>query len=75
MSPPLYIARPNSCASLLATVVLPTAGQPEITMLKLLLFFFFLAAIIYVRLGMLVLVTLDIMPLNANEDMKNQPHR
>jgi hypothetical protein len=56
-------------------VVLPTAGQPEITMLKLLLLFFFLAAIIYVRLGMLVLVTLDIMPLNANEVIKNQPHR
>src|SRR5918993_80618 len=37
MSPPLYITLPNSSASLQAMVVLPTAGQPEITMLNNLL--------------------------------------
>jgi hypothetical protein len=52
-------------------VVLPTAGHPEITML-------FLRAIVHqfpVKLGIAVLVTFDIIPLNANDVIRNQPQR
>ena len=52
-------------------MVFPTAGQPEITILLL----YVIVHQFPVRLGMLVLVTFDIIPLNANDVIRNQPQR
>jgi hypothetical protein len=71
ISPPLNIENPKSLESSSATVVFPTAGQPEMTMLR----FFAIGHQFPVRLGMVVFVTFEIIPLNANEVIRNQPHK